>query len=367
MWIRSVLAETGRLFYDSAPYFLVGFLIAGVLNATLVKRQWLVRFLGEGRRGSVFWAALIGAPLPLCSCSVIPTAVSLRRAGANKGATVSFLVSTPETSVEAVLVTYALLGPLMTVFRPIAALVLAFASGLAVNLVERTAVGGQRTSSPEAVPAPETACGCRCESPPDARESAAGRLFGRVRAMLRYSFVEFFDDLSLWLLAGLIIGGVVAGALPLASLDRLGGGPFISMLAMLAVGIPLYICASATTPVAAGLIAAGLNPGAGLVLLLVGPATNSGSLVLLARFLGKRTVAVYLLVVGGLSLAMGALLNAIVGARGLDPREMVAGGETLPSAVHIVAAAVMAGLFVASFARLARRRLAAPRGADVAV
>ncbi len=158
--IWNILKETGQLFYDSAPYFLAGFLIAGVLKDVLVKPGWLTRFLGEGRRGSVFWAALIGAPLPLCSCSVLPTAIALRRGGANKGATVSFLVSTPETSVDSVLVTYALLGPFMAIYRPIAALIVAFTSGLAVNAIDKTPEAGLVSPPETGAPAPEVDDGC---------------------------------------------------------------------------------------------------------------------------------------------------------------------------------------------------------------
>jgi len=179
-----------------------------------------------------------------------------------------------------------------------------------------------------------------------------------VRSVLHYSFVEFFDDMALWLLLGIALGGIVTAAVPLDTLNAVGGGTLVSMFIMLIVGIPLYICASATTPVAAGLIASGLNPGAALVLLLVGPATNSGSLVLLGRFLGRRTVLTYLLVVGGVSLAMGAVLNMIIGARGLDPRLLAHNHEMMPPVVHVAATIVLSLFFALSIGRSARRYFA---------
>jgi len=323
---------------ESAVFILLGFLLAGMMKV-LVPAERVTRHLSARRFRSVMMATVVGAPLPLCSCSVLPTALTLRRKGASRGATLAFLISTPETSVTSVLLTYSLLGPLMTVFRPVAACITAVVAGLLENLLDRR--GGVSAPEEAAADAPPTAghasaqptdWGIRsAEAPsPAGRESALGSLpllnagavavepgrhgpartvRGRARAGLRFAFVELFDDLFGWVLVGILAAAVLQSWLPQEVLTRVLGGPLRSMLLMVLIGVPLYVCAEASTPIAAALIAQGVNPGAALVLLLVGPATNIGSIGLLYRQLGRRTVAVYLATIVVVALFMGAVLN----------------------------------------------------------
>ena len=300
---------------ESALFILVGFLVAAILDVLLTGRKIIESLSGTGAR-SVFLATLIGAPLPLCSCSVLPTAVTLRKRGAGKGATLSFLVSTPETSITSVLLTYALLGPLMAVFRPIAACLTALTAGLVENAVE------QRFPSPTDEPA-ESNCDC---SPPESGgaeiSTAATSLSSHLREKLRYAFVNLFDDLFAWIMLGIVVAAAIQAWLPPEVLNRILGGELQSMLLMVLIGVPLYVCAEGSTPIAAALIAQGVSPGAAIVFLLVGPATNIGSLGVLHRQLGRRTVIVYLATIIVVSLLMGLVANAVFGGQsaGLQAR-----------------------------------------------
>lgn len=303
---------------ESAVFILFGFLLAGLLDAALTTAR-VIPLLSRRRARSVFWATIVGLPLPLCSCGVLPTALTLRRRGASKGATLSFLISTPETSVTSVLLTYALLGPVMAVFRPIAACVTALVAGL----IENARGGEEETESsvpaadvPPAMvsltvmgqPAPLEETCCATES--KLAEAPAGEsLRGRIDKGMRFAFVDLFDDIFAWVLVGIVVAAAIQVFLPPDVLQRIAGGPFQASLLMVLIGVPLYVCAEASTPIAAVLIAQGLNPGAALVFLLVGPATNIGSLGVLRKELGTRTIVIYLASIVVVSLLMGGVLN----------------------------------------------------------
>ncbi len=309
-----MLTHTWDILCDSAVFVLVGFFIAGVLDIVM-SGGWVTRFLSGAKARSVVLATLIGVPLPLCSCSVLPTAITLRKQGASRGATLSFLISTPETSVTSVFLTYALLGPVMAIVRPIAACITAIAAGLAENAVSRRfGAAPEADATPAdstteaAAPAGESDCCCSCsgETSPDEQKPARSR-FGKA---MRFAFVDLFDDIIGWVLLGVVVAAALQTWLPPEVLTRFLGGSLQSMLIMVLIGIPLYVCAEASTPIAAVLIMQGLNPGAALVLLLVGPATNIGSLGVLHRHLGRRTVGIYLATIIVVALAVGCALNA---------------------------------------------------------
>jgi uncharacterized protein len=281
-----------------APFLLFGFLFAGFLNQWL-KPTWLSRLLSGENLRSVGIASVVGAPLPLCSCSVVPVAASLRRAGASKGATSAFLVATPETGVDSVSVTWGLLDPLMTVVRPLASILSALLTGLGVSWLVRSG----RDDAPEAgLEAPEAEACCAATK----RDSS-----GFLRRVLRFAFVEMFDDLSGALILGIFLSGLIAALLP----DSLFAAPALAgsggILLMLAIGIPVYVCASASTPIAAALILKGLSPGAALVFLLAGPATNLATLSVMTRYLGKRVVFVHVGVLALVTLALGFGVDAL--------------------------------------------------------
>lgn len=339
---REAFELTIHLLVDASFYLLVGFLVAGVLKG-LVPADRIIRHIGRPTFSSVFKASLIGTPLPLCSCSVIPVATSLRRSGASKGATVSFLVSTPESGVDSIAISYAMLDPLMTVFRPIAALVTGFAAGVMENLMH------DRRPTTEAT-ALDTQCSDgRCDEPITPKpESRLRRLAGGIR----YAFTDLLGDVAYYLVFGLLISALITAFIPSDFFEQFIGHDFAVMIVMLVAGIPMYVCASASTPIAAALILKGVSPGAALVFLLAGPATNLATIGVVRKLLGTRSVISYLACIGICALFMGVLLNGIYREIGMDIRlHMQAGAELIPDWLKIASAAVLTPLLMYGIAR----------------
>lgn len=301
-----MLSYAWTILCESALFILVGFGIAGLLEMALSGER-AIRLLSARRARSVFLATLVGVPLPLCSCSVLPTAVTLRRRGASRGATLSFLISTPETSVTSILLTYALLGPLMAVYRPIAACITALTAGLLENAREGRAETGEAAPGGEASP-PGSSAGV--SSLPIMSAETVGGARGGLGAAMRFAFVDLFDDIFGWVLVGVLAAAAIKVWVPPDLVGSVLSGPLESYVLMVLIGIPMYVCAEASTPIAAALIAQGMNPGAALVFLLVGPATNIGSLGVLHRELGRRTVILYLLTIIIVAVFMGSVLNS---------------------------------------------------------
>ena len=334
--LLNMLNNIWLVFLDTAFWLLIGLLAAGVIKS-FISEKTMHRWVGGHGIGSILRAALFGAPLPLCSCGVLPAAIGIHRAGASKEATVSFLISTPETSVDSVAVTYALMGPVMAIFRPLAALVNAVGTGLLTTLVtddrkvEKTSVSepvetsccSPKKSEPEAPvisccsskegQQPEettsSCCSAKAAEPSCCSESRADDpVPGKLMQVLSYAGAELLDDISRWLAFGIVLAGIMLTFIPPDWLAQWGGG-LTAMLVMLVVGVPMYICAVASTPVAAGLLLAGVSPGAVLVFLLVGPATNIASFALLKQELGLKVTAMYLFGLSVLSLLMGLSLE----------------------------------------------------------
>lgn len=324
--VMQILAESWSVLAESAPYLLFGFFAAAVLHA-FVSTDAVGRHLGGSKIGSVVKAALVGIPLPLCSCGVLPAAIGLRRKGASKGATLSFLVSTPETGVDSIALTYALLGPVFAIVRPVAAFITAVVAGVGENL------WGKDTLPPEA----KLSCGCEAPSLPPGTPLAQ-----RLREGLRYAFVDLLGDLAPWLAVGFLLAGLIGVVVPDAFIATYLGQGWLPLLIMLAVGIPLYICATASTPIAAALLLKGLSPGAALVLLLAGPATNLAALSVLAGTLGVGTTARYLAAIAGTTLALGWLLDVTLPGLGAAVVAGAAGsGEFLPAGVELAGAVLL--------------------------
>jgi HflK protein len=362
-FLLRVVAETWSILTEASVFLLFGLALAGVLGV-LIPTRTLMRFFGTGRVKSVLWGATLGAPLPLCSCGVLPTALALRKRGATKGATVSFLVATPETGVDSISLSYALLDPIMTVFRPVSAMATAVTAGLATNFFGESR--RSREAGASAAPSDPVEAGCSdCahdhghEHGHDligAAEEAAPRprLASRdtVRGVYRFAFRGLLDETSYWLTLGFILSGVLAASLPDAFFeDHLGTG-LLSMLVMLLVAVPVYTCASAATPVAAAFVLKGLNPGAALVYLLAGPATYIGSLMVLTKFLGPRVVAIYLGTIVVMALAAGLAVNWVYYAWALDPQSTFgAATAIIPEPIKIAGAVVLIGLLLTSMRR----------------
>ncbi len=328
----NVLAHSWLVLVEAAPWLILGFAAAGLVQA-FVSTEAVGAHLGGKGFGPVVRAALWGIPLPLCSCGVLPAAMGLRKQGATKGATVSFLISTPETGVDSIAVTYALMDPLMTVWRPLSALVTAVVAG-----VVETVVG----TRDEVAPASGSKVGCACDSASEVgcasdlkvgcasdsgskigtasdlkagcgEEVSSGKnkesLAARLAAGLKYGFVELLWEIAPWLAVGIVAAGAISALVPQGWLEAGLGGGFVAMLVMLVAGVPMYICATASTPVAAALILKGLSPGAALVFLLVGPATNVATLIAVGKSLGLGASLRYLASIALSALAMGVALD----------------------------------------------------------
>jgi hypothetical protein len=339
--LTGIALECWAILKEAAPYVLFGFFAAGVLKA-LIPEHLIVKHLGGNGFRSVFKASLFGVPLPLCSCGVIPVAVGLRKQGASKGATASFLVSVPETGVDSIAITWALLDPLMTVIRPLAAFVTALVTGTLINLLpEEQAARVAKTGS---------ACGCAAPLPEAGDTGREAPVLQRLRDGLTYAFTDLLKDIGGWLMLGIAIAGGISYFVPDDFVGQYLGGEFVPLLVMLVVGIPLYICASASTPIAAALVLKGLSPGAALVFLLAGPATNAATMTVVARHLGRSATMVYVAAIAGASLVIGWAVNRVYAWLAIDVTSWAAqAGHATDSALYLVSALLLIALLLRNY------------------
>jgi len=356
---------------EAAPWLLFGLLAAGLIKVW-IPESFMKRVLGGTGVWPVIKGAFIGAPLPLCSCGVLPAAIGLRRSGASDGATLSFLVATPETGVDSIGVSYVLLGPFMTVVRVIAAVASAIITGMFAvlmlgkqqkNMAENAAVisccsnDGSSESKPDLDPEPiidvEASC---CSSGSCSNENTVVSDFWKRNLKgLRYGLSDIWDDITYWLLFGILIAALLATFFSEQALSEWGSG-LPAMVLMLLIGIPMYICATASTPLAAGLLLAGISPGTVLVLLLAGPATNMATIAILFKEMGLRTVVVYLTGISLSSIGFGLLTDYIVVTKGIDISAQIEGAtEVIPEWIAIASIVI---LIAAAIKPLRRRVLA---------
>jgi len=311
--VVQILGAAWNLLLEASIYMVFGLLISGLLKVFLDPGM-VSRHLGQGRFASVFKAAILGVPIPLCSCGVLPAALSLKKQGANNGATTAFMISTPESGVDSIAITYALLDPIMTVARPIVAFITAAIAGISENLL------GYRESSHRATSdlrCPVDGCCDGVDCPPEIHRNHHN-LIEKMMAGLRFAFTDFWGDLVGWFLIGILLAGVITTLIPDDIFSRYLGSGWHAMVLMLAVGIPLYICATASTPIAAALILKGVSPGAALVFLLAGPATNITSLTVLVGILGKRAAALYVSAIALCAVVFGLLLDQVYAFLGIS-------------------------------------------------
>ena len=348
-----ILGEAWSVLREAAVYMLLGIVVGGLVK-TLLNPAAVARHLGRGRVWPVVKAAVVGIPLPLCSCGVLPAAAALKRQGANNGATTSFLIATPESGVDSIAITYALLDPVMTAARPLAAFVTATVAGLAENLA-----GGHRgeRDTPPDLSCPVDACCDGVDCPPEehTRHHTLGQ---KLAAGQRYAFGELWAELAGWFFLGLLLAGVITALVPEGLISSYLGGGLGSMLAMLAVGVPLYICSTASTPIAAALILKGASPGAALVFLLAGPATNLTSLTVVGSILGRRATAIYLACIAVVAVACGLALDAVYAALGISAAAVVGrASEVVPLWARSAGAVVLILLSLPVAWRWLRARL----------
>jgi uncharacterized membrane protein YraQ (UPF0718 family) len=293
-FVQSWAEATWSMIYESALLLLIGFLLAGLIRSFLSPLA-LQRLFGRGQLGQIFKASLIGIPLPLCSCSVLPVAAQLRKSGLSREGTISFLISTPETGVDSIALSYNLLGPVFTIIRPLAALLVAFSSGL-VSLIFNPGY------STPAAPLDSTAVSAEDK-----------RFFKRVIEGQRFVIQNLLPELSYYLFWGFLLAGLAAALIP-HDLIRAGVPNWIQYAAVIAVSVPVYVCATSSTPFAAVLLGLGLMPGAVLAFLLVGPATNLTSLAVQRKILGLRSTVIMTISIVVAAIGLGLLFDLILGS-----------------------------------------------------
>ncbi len=327
-----IIQESVNLWLAMSPYLLLGMLIAGILHVFLGP-AFISRHLGGTGVGSIFKATLFGIPLPVCSCGVIPVAASLQKEGASKSSTLSFLVSTPTTGVDSIAATYSLMGPLFTVFRPVAALF----SGITIGVFNRI-------FNPE-----------KQEKKYKQHHHPSQTSYLRIKEVFRYGFFELAEDIGKWLIIGVIIGGVLTAAIPQNVLLKFLPYPFLHFLVMLLIAIPLYVCATGSIPIAAALIQKGFSPGAALVFLIAGPATNAVTLSFVRTKLGKKAFYVYLMSIIMVSIALGLVFNLIWMNLGGSIGLISPHGKQLPLILRILAGIVLLILIFISLVQSKKR------------
>jgi len=337
-WLLEIPGGFWSVLSEMAPYLLFGFLAAGLLSVVISPRQ-VERHLGARGLWPIVKAAAFGVPLPLCSCGVIPVSASLRRHGAGKGATTAFLISTPQTGADSIMVTFSLLGGVFAVFRPLFALLTGMLGGAAVNLAER---GRDDQSTPGGDPQEHVAH--------EARR-------GVFRRIITYGFETLPRDIGRALLVGLVLAAVItAVALKYKfSFATIVPAGIWQMLVLMVVGIPIYVCATASIPLAYALILAGVSPGAAFAFLMTGPATNAATLATIWKVMGKRTTFIYLgtMIVG--ALAGGMLLDGFVTGEQITAGKHA--GWMLPPIVKHVSAVVLLVILISAVVRPTAHRL----------
>jgi len=297
--ILGILKEAYFLLNKMSIYLVLGFLFAGVVHIFL-KEGMVASHLGKGNFMSVIKASLFGIPLPLCSCGVVPAALSLRKEGASKGAVLSFLISTPTTGLDSILATYALLGGFFAAYRVAASFIAGVFAGLFANILfkEKGASAAKKDDK-------------KCKHCDEEAPHEEHSIIEKIKSVFTYAFGTLLRDVGGWLLIGILIGGAISYFVPEEFISRYLGYGWQSMIIMLLIGIPMYVCSSGSLPIAAALMLKGMSPGAAFVFLLAGPATNSVALTVIASQFGKRVVLVFLTSIISCSLILGLFLNHI--------------------------------------------------------
>jgi uncharacterized membrane protein YraQ (UPF0718 family)/copper chaperone CopZ len=342
--ICGIANESFLLLVRMAPYLLLGIAAAGAMHI-LLPQGLVARLLGGPGLKPTFRSAILGVPLPLCSCSVVPVASSLRKSGAGKGATVSFLITTPTSGVDSILATYAMLGAAFTVARVVASFLIGLLAGVITRFVtrhepEESAKGDNRTE----------------ETAPGDRQTAFAR-------GLRYAFGDLLGGMAKSLALGILLGGALAYLIPSGLLEQTIGSGIVSYLVMMAFGIPLYVCASGSIPLAAALLAKGISPGAALVFLITGPATNAATITVVSQMLGKKALFVFLALIGAGALLSGALLDTLfTGGALLGPYLTPHHAHDGLGVLETTCALLLAALVVYHIVRPHLSRMGRPRG-----
>ncbi|MBN2842132.1 MAG: SO_0444 family Cu/Zn efflux transporter [Sedimentisphaerales bacterium] len=345
---------------DLSPWLLFGCLIAGGLHV-FMPAGFIRKHLGHGGLGSIIKAVAIGVPMPLCSCGVIPTAIGLKKDGASDGAAIGFLISTPQTGVDSIMVSAGFLGWPFAIFKVISAFITGLIGGIIVNLLT-----GNRTGPAIAAATEKPACCCSKPEPVKTESSCCSEA-GAVTAsnccstqadtnssekidlpkpalkeMLSFS-IKLLRDIHRWLIPGIILAALITTVMPEGKLAEFKWATGLTgMLIMLVISMPMYICATSSVPLAASLVAAGLPGGAALVLLMAGPATNIATISAIAGAFGRKVTAIYIATVAVMSIILGLCFNWLIVKS--DSAQAACHGHTLPETIGVTAAIIFIGL-----------------------
>jgi uncharacterized membrane protein YraQ (UPF0718 family)/copper chaperone CopZ len=305
--ILNILQAVLLLFIQMAPYLMLGLVFVGLLNIFFTK-DLVTKHIGKNNFMSIFKAAMFGVPLPLCSCGVIPSAVYMAKNGASKPSVVSFLISTPQTGIDSILATYGMMGPIFAIFRPFAALLM----GLIGGIVTKFATAKDELRLEKKIDIPLMQKSALAPEVKNFKYYASKSLI--------YPFIEFLDDITPQFIVGLFIAGLITYLVP----DNFFSGTFISngiigMIVTVLIGVPMYVCATASIPIALSMMMKGFSPGIAFVFLAAGPATNAASIAVLSKVLGKKITAIFVLTISLSSIAFGLLLDLIFNITGIDP------------------------------------------------
>lgn len=319
-FITNYLFETWAMTTQLAPWLLVGFALAGLISL-LIRRSLVTRVLGKPGIGSIVKATLVGVPMPLCSCGVIPVAAAIREKGAGKGATAAFLASTPETGIDSFVATWGMLGPVMACVRVVVAFFTGILSGTLVQFVTR------HEKDEFAVPMDKA----------DVREEPRGSIMDA----LKYAFVTMPKDMAPSLLFGILAAAAISALVPGDFFASFGSTGLFAYLVITLVAVPLYVCSTGSIPLALAMINSGFSPGCALVFLISGPATNITTIVTMRRYLGAKAIAAYLFAIVIVAWTAGAVVDAGFGREtimGQMPHHMAETSLTgLISAIVLIA------------------------------
>ncbi len=294
-YIQEFFVDFFLILNEMSPYLLLGLFFAGLLKVFLPE-TFIAKYLQKSNTRSAINATLLGVPLPLCSCGVLPTGIALYKNGASKGATNAFITSTPQTGVDSILVTYAMLGLPMAIIRPIVALISGVLSGIITNKLTQN----EQTNTSQTAKAKIS---CATEKP---------NLKTKWLAVFRYAFLTFLSDIARWLVIGTLIAALISVLLPSDFFTAYITTGIVGIVVILFASMPLYICATASVPIAAILLSKGISPGAILVFLMAGPATNAASFTLIGKTLGKKSLLAYLVTIVTSAVGFGLLIDAFL-------------------------------------------------------
>jgi uncharacterized protein len=340
-YIELYFDELIKIVLNMAPWLIFGFLIAGILHVFFPDGK-INNLLGKSSTRSVIRAALIGVPLPLCSCGVIPTGVSVYKNGASKGASISFLISTPQTGVDSIAVTYSMLGLPFAIIRPIVAFITGIFGGIITNKLQ-----------PGDAVLPRKSRNGMNEKKENKRKNIIQEIF-------RYAFFNFMTDIAKWLVIGLLIAAFIAVIIPDDFFVTYIHNDFLGMLIILAISVPLYICATSSVPIAAVLMMKGISPGAALVFLMAGPATNAATITVIGNSMGRKTLIIYLgtIITGALlsGLFINTFLPRVWFMNSMMHEQMMHEHEMVPYWIQLISGITITGLLLnIFFSKLVKR------------